>query len=246
MDQEPLQDRPSPAGPGRLVARSAGRCRILDPGAARVPFAPPSMEELDPPAAPPVAEPEPVPPPPPRFELDDLARVAAFAWHEGRTQARAEAVASLEARLLEAQDAIAAGLAGLAETGWCERDAATLLATELALALARAIVPAALARAPLDDIAGMVADCLARLHDAPPLEILVAADLVEPCRLQVERLAGEAGYGGEIRVTVDPRLAPGDARVAWPEGGAKRDLRAIAAEAEGLVQRLLPQTNDDN
>jgi flagellar assembly protein FliH len=198
-----------------------------------------SYPPLDPPAAP-CTPADPPAPPPPTFSEAELAAAVAAARSEGRTEAEAEIRAGLEHRRTEALAAIAAGLAQ-GQAAFERTLAARAGASgELALALARALVPRALARQPLADVEAMLQEVVARLEGCPWLELRLAPDLVEAGRAALARAAAEAGYRGEIRVIADAKLAPGDARLEWQDGAAVRDLARLEAEASALVEAWLP------
>lgn len=180
----------------------------------------------------------------PAFSEDELNAAVAAARHEAeeatRTAVEAEMNATIEKRQADACAAIARALAA----GQAEYDATVKAyarqSHELGLALARAIVPRALAEAPLADIEAMLEDVVPRLHGQPALELRLAPDLVEGGRGVLARVAEAAGYGGAIEVVADPALGDGDARLCWREGVAERDIEHIEAEAVRLVEACLP------
>ena len=116
---------------------------------------------------------------------------------------------------------------------------------ELALALARVLVPRALARAPLADIEAMLRDTVRRLERNPRLELRLPQELVVQGRNLLERVAAETGYSGELVVSADATLGPGDARLCWQDGAAVRDLDELEAEALGLIDAWLPELNPE-
>ena len=110
---------------------------------------------------------------------------------------------------------------------------------ELALALARALVPRALERQPLADIEAMLRDLLIRLEGEPRLTLALPPALVEAVQRLAVQSAAEAGYRGELVVEADPRLGPGDARLSWPGGTAERDLGRLEREAVAVLDAWL-------
>ena len=45
------------------------------------------------------------------------------------------------------------------------------------------------------------------------------------------------GIDGEIEVVGDPALTAGDCRIEWSTGGARRDMRELLAEVDGIIDR---------
>lgn len=115
-----------------------------------------------------------------------------------------------------------------------ERDGATL-----ALAFARKLAGAAVARFPLAEIEAAAAACFAELRTAPHLVARVAPDFVESVRASLASAAQERGFAGRLIVLGDPDIADGDARLEWADGGVVRNAEAVAAAIErALAQRF--------
>jgi flagellar assembly protein FliH len=188
--------------------------------------------------------------PPRQFGEAELVEAVAAARTEAaaetETRLRAELAASLEQRQAEAWRALSEQLVEsraelerlLQQRAGASRD--------LALALARALAPRALARAPLADVEAMLRETLARLEPCPRLELRLPQELVAQGRSLLDRVAAETGYPGELAVIPDPTLGPGDARLSWQDGAAVRDLAELEAEALDLVDAWLPVDGKDD
>lgn len=203
----------------------------------------PSLEVVgDPVGEQPAAEPP--PPPAPTFSEAELAEASARARAEGRAEAevrvRAEMTASIEQRTATALEAIAGELSAARDQNQRRLEARAAASGDLALALARAIVPRALEERPLADIEVMLVELVARLEGRSRLELALPADLVASGEVLLRGIVEDAGHDGEIIVHADPRLAAGDARLSWADGLAERDLRALQREVEAVVEAWLP------
>jgi flagellar assembly protein FliH len=150
-----------------------------------------------------------------------------------REQREAEALAAIGTELAAGRDALAHTLTARAGAS-----------RELALAVARARVTKAHALQPLADIEAMFREVVARLEGHPRLEVRLPPDLVVAGEAALMRAAAAAGFQGELRILPEPKLGPGDARIAWQEGAARRDLARIEAEATALVEAWLPAGDD--
>jgi flagellar biosynthesis/type III secretory pathway protein FliH len=171
---------------------------------------------------------------------DALAAARTEAAAEAEARLRAELSASLEHWRAEALRALCEqlGQARAAFERLLEQRAGA--SRDLALALARALVPRALARAPLADIEAMLCETMARLERYPRLELRLPQELVAQGRSLLDRVAAKTGYPGELAVSPDVTLGPGDARLCWHDGAAVRDLAELEAEALDLVDAWLP------
>jgi flagellar assembly protein FliH len=237
-------------GDGALIRVTRGAFRAARHAERAVPLLPVPVEELiDDHRDEPAAEPEPAPPPP-MVGAEEVAAAVALARAEGRAEgeaaARAAIMASLEQRRSEAASAIARALVGLQSEHRDRLVEGAGATRELALALARAIVPRALERAPLADIEAMLRELVARLEDQPELELALPPDLVAPGRRLLEELAREAGFSGALTVEADPGLRTGDARLSWRHGRAIRDLAALEREALAVVDAWLPAADEQS
>jgi flagellar assembly protein FliH len=195
------------------------------------------------PESPPAAAPEPSPPPPPTFSEEELERAVETARREAGAAAaarvRTEMLASLEHRQADALRAIGERLAAGQEALERMLAARAAASRDLALAVARALVARALARQPLADVEAMFGEVLVRLEGMPWLELRLPPSLADAGQAALARAAEEAGYRGELRVIPDAKLGPGDARLAWQDGAAERDLAGLEAEVTVLVDAWL-------
>jgi flagellar biosynthesis/type III secretory pathway protein FliH len=172
--------------------------------------------------------------------VEALAAARTEAAGETEARLRAELSASLEHRQAQVLRALCEQL-GQARASFerlLEQRAGA--SRDLALALARALVPRALAHAPLVDIEAMLCETIARLERYPRLELRLPQELVAQGRSLLDRVAAETGYPGELAVSPDVTLGPGDARLCWHDGAAVRDLAELEAEARDLVDAWLP------
>lgn len=187
--------------------------------------------------------------PPQRFTEEELSTALAAARDEARRETeakvRAAVTASIEHREAEALETIARRLAESQATYDAHIADCARHGRDLGLALARAIIPRALARAPLADIEAMLFDLVPRLHGQPRLELRVAPDLVEAGRAALTRLAETADYRGTIEVVADATLQEGDARLGWHHGAAERSLARLEAETAALIETCLPGDEPD-
>jgi flagellar assembly protein FliH len=138
-------------------------------------------------------------------ESDDAARLA------GATQ-------RLAASMLEIGDQVSVVLS---ET---ERDAIAL-----ALAIARRLAGAALARYPMAEIEDLARQTFRELRSTPHVVARVEPALVERVTALLERIGRETGFAGRIVVLGDELLSGTDVQLEWADGGVTRDFAALDA-----------------
>ncbi len=184
------------------------------------------------------ADQEPEEPPPPTFSEEELEAARNEALHAGIEAGLEEALSRIEQTTSQAMEQ----LAGSAETLLADADRRTREmrrdTLDVAMAIARKLMPAAARRHALDEIEALISECLADLVDEPRLVIRVPEALQEPIRERAEAMARARGFEGRIVVIADPRLGDTDCRIEWAEGGAERDQDGLWQAIEAIAARL--------
>lgn len=173
----------------------------------------------------------------PVFRADDVeaARLEAYqrGLIEGRQAALAEASSNAQSNLAQiAQHAehIAADLSR-------ERERMEAEATGLALAAARCLAPALIAREPHEELIALFRDCIANLTSAPHLVIRVPGGNLAELRQNLEKIAFQAGHDGRIIVLEEDGIGPGDCRIEWADGGIARSSSDLTRAICDIVAR---------
>jgi flagellar assembly protein FliH len=178
-------------------------------------------------------------PPAPTFSEAELAAARQAAFAEGKADGITEAERGHAARLATAVDALAPQLAQLAREVAGEAEARRRDSLEAALTVVRKLFPQ-LARAHgLDELHAVIGQCLERLRDEPRVVIRCADADLDALRERAERGAAHSGFEGKLVFLADERLASGDLRVEWADGGAERDQKALWQEIDAVIARAL-------
>lgn len=112
---------------------------------------------------------------------------------------------------------------------------AAVIARDLAIMLAKSVVPKALERQPFADIDDTIRQTLRRLINQPAIELRLAPDLVDATNEHLTALIVDTGYRGQLTTMADPSLEQGDAKLSWKGGVAERCMATIQAEVATLV-----------
>ena len=119
-------------------------------------------------------------------------------------------------------------------------DAAILdSAISVAVGIARKIFPALNDKNALGEVERMVVETLEHLIEEPFVTLYLNSGLVAPFEERLEALKTEAGFKGEVKVTAGEDIAPGDCRIEWSGGGAKRDSAELWQKIDEIVERNL-------
>jgi len=179
-------------------------------------------------------------PAPATYDAAALAAARHAGMEDGRAAGLAAAAASHEAAAL-------AALALIAETmRTSQRDAATV-ADQAAEALARALVaalravmPDLVARSALHEVSAMLAAILPGLSRQADVLVEVPPALVEGIATALARLAPDQHE--QIKVKPVDHLAPGEARVRWLSGQARRQPALVWDSVMAMLEPALPDT----
>lgn len=174
-----------------------------------------------------------------------LAEAEASGYRRGEADGRRAAREADAARLIAAIEALGARLAATLAEADARAAEVEAGAVALALAFARKLSGAAVARFPMAEIEAAAEACFAELRQAPHLVARVAPDFVEGVRGALTDAAHERGFAGRLVVLGDPEVAEGDARLEWADGGVVRDAEAVARALDRAVAQRFEITAEE-
>ncbi|HEU5019973.1 MAG TPA: FliH/SctL family protein [Pseudolabrys sp.] len=112
-------------------------------------------------------------------------------------------------------------------------------AVEVAVAVAAKLAPELIAREPLAEISALATECFRHLVSAPHVVVRVGPDIYEAAEEKLTQIAQARGFEGRLVVQADTRLAAGDCRIEWADGGVNRDQTAVRASIDEAVGRYI-------
>jgi flagellar assembly protein FliH len=178
-------------------------------------------------------------PPAPTFSEEDLAAAREAAFAEGKAAGLAEAESAQSRRLADSIDALLPQCARLTEE-LAELDMARHRdCLEAAMTVVRKLFPHLARDHGLAEMQAVVDDCLERLRDEPRLMIRSADQDLDALKERIEASAAQSGFEGKLVFLVDERIAAGDLRIEWADGGAERDLAGLWKEIDAVIARAL-------
>ncbi len=110
------------------------------------------------------------------------------------------------------------------------------------MTVVRKLFPSLAQRHGLDEVEGLVAECLGRLRDEPRVVVRVADELLDPLKAHMDRLSEHSGFEGRVVLLADEGLSDSDVRVEWADGGAERDSGRLWREIDEILARALGPT----
>jgi flagellar assembly protein FliH len=186
-------------------------------------------------------------PPAPTFSEKDLEAARQTAFAAGKAAGIAEAEGSHGQRLAQAAETLPSLLAQLARDIAEEADQRRRETLEAALTVVRKLFPQLARSAGLTEVHAVIEQCLERLRDEPRVVIRCPDADLDALRAHVEQSAAKSGFEGKLVFLADERLAAGDLRVEWADGGAERDQASLWKQIDAVIARALtPAAADES
>jgi len=168
-----------------------------------------------------------------------LAEAETAAYRNGFAAAEVQAKADEQRRLAAALERIAEGLAHLGRSTQALEAKFETEAVDVAVAVAKKLAAALIAREPLAEIAALTVECLRHLVTAPHVAVRVNDGFYDDAAAELNKLAAAGGFDRRLVILADPEIEPGDCRIEWADGGIKRDYHEIETEIGQSVRRYL-------
>src|SRR6185312_2264766 len=165
------------------------------------------------------------------------------AHRQGFTAGQEQAHQEAAQRMADALSVIADGLGRLDSALAAIETRLETEAVEVAVAVAAKLSPALIAREPFAEISALATECFHHLVFTPLVTVRVAPDVHEAAKEKIEEIARSNGFDGRLAVISDERLAPGDCRVEWADGGIIRDNTTTASAIDEMVARYIAARN---
>ena len=184
--------------------------------------------------------PEPVIPTVTLTEDELAARIAAAeeaAYASGKAEAEEALQRSVEDEVARALNGISMFLPGLAATLGQQAEMRSGDSIIVAASIARKLLPDAMAEAAIEEIDDLIRKTIADLIDEPRIVVRVAPEIADAVREKIDPVAESAGFGSRLAIVEDPKVALGDCRLSWSDGGAERDTERLLAELNEIIDR---------
>jgi flagellar assembly protein FliH len=167
--------------------------------------------------------------------LADHAIKLAEAEASARRQGYADAQTEADRRMADALERIAVNLGKANEALQAIETRLECEAVEVAVAVARKLVPTLIAREPFAEIATLASDCFRELVSSPHIAVRVNDALYAPAREKLDDIVRAKSFQGRLVVLAEPDIAVGDCRIEWADGGISRDVAAADAAITAAV-----------
>ncbi|HEU4804301.1 MAG TPA: FliH/SctL family protein [Nitrobacter sp.] len=165
-----------------------------------------------------------------------IATAEAKAYQNGFDAAQREAKVQSDRRIALAIEDIAAGIKEIAGRFASVEARMETEAVDVAVAVARKLCSELIAAEPLTEITALVCDSFRHLVSAPHLVVRINDRLYDAARDQIEHMARQNGFAGQLVILAEPDIETGDCRIEWADGGIVLERTAIDAKINELVR----------
>ncbi len=173
----------------------------------------------------------------PTFTQEQLDAARDEGFVSGRREGASQAAEETERLTAQAQQTISDQITAFIQAQEQTRDEIIEGAMTIAAAITRKVFPELERRHSLDEVCQLVETTLSRQMDAPRITIHVSETLHQHVAESLQALAVSKGYGGQLIVLEDGKLATGDCRIDWKNGIALRDTAAIWRSIDEVIER---------
>jgi flagellar assembly protein FliH len=165
-----------------------------------------------------------------------LAEAEASGHAKGYADAQADAQVEADRRMAEALERIAVNLGKATQALGTIETRLECEAVDVAVAVAKKLAPALLAREPFAEISALASDCFRELVASPHIAVRVNDALYAPAREKLDDIVRAKSFQGRLVVLAEPDIAVGDCRIEWADGGITRDTAATEAAIAAAVE----------
>lgn len=171
----------------------------------------------------------------PTFSEEDLEAARQSGFEAGRQEGVREAASAIEREIADALAGIVERLAEVFEKQREDTEDTQNSALGLVHALTAKVFPRMADEHGLGEIEAMATALLDRLRGEPRVAFTVNNAVSGPLKERLATALAQMGFDGEIEVVGDAALTAGDCRIEWSTGGARRDMKELLAEIDGII-----------
>jgi flagellar assembly protein FliH len=164
-----------------------------------------------------------------------LAEAETSAHRRGYAEAQADAKVEADRRIATALERIGDNLGKATDALRTIETRLECEAVEVAVAVARKLAPALVAREPFAEISALASECFRELASSPHIAVRVNDAVYAAAREKLDDIVRAKSFQGRLVVLAESDIAVGDCRIEWADGGINRDSAAADAAIGAAV-----------
>jgi flagellar assembly protein FliH len=179
----------------------------------------------------------------PTFNEADMAAAKEAAYQQGMVEGRAAAAKEVNEQQVVMLQHMEKLLERMVGDIWKVFGQQKQAASDIALTIARKLVPDYVKKHGLQELTSSVEHCVTEMIHEPRLVLRVPDAQFDFMSKEVGAIAERLGYAGKIIVLADNALGEHDCRIEWADGGMEKNLSFTWSEIERQVSRHGPITS---
>jgi flagellar assembly protein FliH len=160
---------------------------------------------------------------PPSYDQAHLEAACAAAHAEGMAAGDNAARHRQEAQLAVLSENLAGKVGQLLAEAESRRQQQSDEIREIALVIARKILPEIVAKHALDAVCAQINQLCREMSEEPRLVVRVAENLLDPLERRLDGILHQQAYRGKIILLADPDMIGSDSRIEWADGGIEHN-----------------------
>lgn len=109
---------------------------------------------------------------------------------------------------------------------------------QIALVIARKIMPRYVERNGLDEIEAIITKVVTEMSREPRLVFRVCEAQFDDAKARINAIAEQAAYAGKLVILGDPELGQSECRIEWADGGIERDLKTLWQDIDRVLEEV--------
>ena len=176
--------------------------------------------------------------PKPTFSQEQLEEAKKLAYEEGFSAGQRAMMEDQQQYLNVLLSQMDQKLAHVLETSKSIWERQLKQCQEIALVIARKIMPSYVSKNGLDEIEAIVSKIIGEMSREPRLVFRVNEAQFDDAKTRIEAIASQAAYAGKLVILGDQELGPSDCRIEWADGGIERDLKTLWQDIDRVMEEV--------
>lgn len=184
---------------------------------------------------------------PPTFSEEQVSVAKEQSYNQGFVAGKEAALCEMQSQQNEILSHIQIIFERMADEVWKMAAEKKQAASDIALAIARKIVPNFVQKNGLQEMLASIEVTVAEMINEPRMVLRISEAQFDDISREINALTARVGYGGKMIILADSTLAANDCRLEWADGGMERSINLIWSEIEKQMQRhqASPQGNTE-
>lgn len=174
---------------------------------------------------------------PPVFTEEQVAIAKEQSYGQGFVAGKEAAMNELQSQQNEILTHIQIVFERMADEVWKMAAQKKQAAVDIALAIARKIVPDFVLRHGQQEILAAVEATVTEMINEPRMVLRVSEAQFDDISREINALTSRIGYGGKMIILADNTLRADDCRLEWADGGMERSINLTWSELERQLHR---------